>query len=219
VEISASLMCADLAHLGSQLQALEHAGVRRLHLDFSDGRFVPDRLLDRDIFRRLPSRERFVRESHLMIAAPHRCLAPFCLESDVVIVHWESTSDVRECLRRIHGEGVRAGLAISPGTAATVVCDLLPEIDLVLVMTVRPGFAGGRFLPEVVPKVAAIRRAVDGTGRAIELEVDGAVNPITIPALAAAGADVFVGGSSGLFTGGDIACEADRMRASAAPPP
>jgi ribulose-phosphate 3-epimerase len=106
-------------------------------------------------------------------------------------------------------------VAINPATPAAVVFDLLSEVDIVLVMTVQPGFAGGLFIPYTVRKVEAIRRAVAAAGCATEVGVDGSINPTTIPALAAAGADVFVGGSSGLFTGRDIGEEVRRMRKSA----
>ena len=213
--IAASLMCADFTRLNDQLDELAAAGVRRLHLDFADGTFVPNLILGPEVFGLLAARGDFMVESHLMIDRPERFLELFTAGSDLVVVHVEAVEDAATCLERIRLAGPRTGLALAPDTPATDVGALLSLVDMVLVMTVRPGFAGGRFLPDMRGKVAALRRMADLQERPVEIEVDGAINERTIPMLADAGADVFVGGSSGLFDGSPLE-DAARLMISAA---
>jgi ribulose-phosphate 3-epimerase len=215
VELAASLMCADFSRLAEQLDELREAGVPRLHLDFADGAFVPSLILGTEVFALLPDRGVFIVESHLMVREPARFVELFGRESDLVIVHAEALEDPAECFRRIREAGSRPGVALSPGTPAEVVEPLLPLVDQVLIMTVEPGFAGARFLPEMIAKVRRVRMLADQAGIELDIEVDGGVNPATIPLLAAAGANVFVGGSSGLFVDGHLRDAADHMLAAA----
>jgi ribulose-phosphate 3-epimerase len=196
VELSASLMCADFSRLAGQLGELREAGVQRLHLDFADGAFVPSLILGTEVFALLPSHT-FLVESHLMIRDPVRFVESFGHLSDLVIVHAETLDDAAECFRRIREAGARPGIALNPDTPGDILEPLLPLVDQVLVMTVQPGFAGGRFLPEMITKVREIRWLADRAGIPMDIEVDGGINPKTIPALAAAGANVFVGGVVG----------------------
>ncbi len=213
-EVSASLMCIDFRQFDAQLDLLREAGVTRLHLDFGDGRFVPNLILGMEIFRLLESRDDFLVESHLMVHEPGRLLPQFAAGSDYVIIHHEATAAPLDCLQQIKAEGRKAGLALRPETPAEAVEPLLDQLDQVLVMTVEPGFAGGRYIPEMVSKVRRLRALAVSRRTALELSVDGSINPRTIPALRAAGADVFVGGSSGLFTGADLALSARQMLAA-----
>jgi ribulose-phosphate 3-epimerase len=208
-------MCADFSKLGRQLSELREAGVRRLHLDFADGAFVPSLLLGTEIFSLLVGYTGFDLESHLMIRAPERFAAYFGSRSDRVIVHVEATTDVTACIDRIRGAGARPGLAVSPDTPIEGLEPLLPLVDQILIMTVQPGFAGAEFIPAMVEKVRWVHERAAATGLNLEIEVDGGINPHTIPALAAAGARAFVGGSSGLFIGSDLGAAAGRMLAAA----
>jgi ribulose-phosphate 3-epimerase len=208
-------MCADFAKLDRQLDELLVAGVRRLHLDFADGAFVPSLLLGTEIFSLLAGHAEFEVESHLMIRDPTRFAAYFGERSDLVIVHIEATPNVVECIDQIRSAGARPGLAVSPDTPIESLAPLLSLVDQVLIMTVQPGFAGALFIPAMVDKVRWIGERVAATGMHLEIEVDGGINPETIPALASAGASTFVGGSSGLFVGGDLGAAADRMLAAA----
>jgi len=211
MEVSASVMCMDFARFGEQLDALHAAGVTRLHLDFGDGHFVPNLILGAEVFQLLKGRDDFLIETHLMIEDPKSYLHLFIPGSDVLLIHPEAAPDAIGCLEEIRRAGLRAGIAVNPPTPAEAVIPILDHVDEVLVMTVSPGFAGSPYIPEMVGKVKAIREALAARRPEADLAVDGAINQRTIPALAAAGANVFVGGSSGLFTGADLASQAREM--------
>ncbi len=211
MEVSASVMCMDFARLGEQLDVLHAAGVTRLHLDFGDGHFVPNLILGTEVFQLLKGRDDFLLETHLMIEDPRSYLQLFLPGSDILLIHPEATPDAAGCLEEIRRAGVRAGIAINPSTPAEAALPILEDVDQVLVMTVSPGFAGRPFIPEMVGKVREIREALAARHPEADLAVDGAISRRTIPPLAAAGANVFVGGSSGLFTGADLASQAREM--------
>jgi glucokinase len=206
--LSASLMCADFAALEAQIQALERAGIACAHLDFGDGRFVRNLPLGVEIFAMLPPRAGWSRECHLMLSEPHEVMHLFTPHSDLIFFHVEASSDPFDCVAAIRDAGVRPGIALNPATPEQSIVDLLAEVGDILVMAVEPGFAGGSFVPEVVEKVRRIRDLADAVNPGIRIEVDGAVSARTIPSLADAGADRFVGGTSGLFVGGDLEASA-----------
>jgi ribulose-phosphate 3-epimerase len=202
--MSASMMCADFRALRRQLRDLEHGGVRCAHLDFGDGHFVPNLPLGLEIFALLPPRAAWARECHLMISEPLGLLKLFTPHADLVFFHIEATRDPRACIAALRRDGTRVGIALNPATPADALLPVLRDVDDVLVMTVEPGFAGARFVPEVVEKLARIRALADSVNPGIMIEVDGAVSPDNIPILARAGADRFVGGTSGLFLGENL---------------
>jgi len=210
-EVSASVMCMDFSRLDEQLDALHSAGVTRLHLDFGDGHFVPNLILGTEVFQLLRHRKDFRVETHLMIDDPGRFLHLFIKGSDFIIFHPEATPDPQACIREIRRAGLNAGIAVRPETPAGTLSPILSQVDYVLVMTVEPGFAGSPFIPEMVAKVKELKEALASRNPHADLAVDGAINQKTIPALAAAGANVFVGGSSGLFTGDDLARQAREL--------
>jgi ribulose-phosphate 3-epimerase len=197
-------MCADFSRLPSQIRSLERGGIRRAHLDFGDGRFVPNLPLGVEVFGQLPPRTAWRRECHLMIESPERLLPLFVPHADLVAFHVEATPDPRGCAELIARQGVRVSVALNPPTSADAVCDLLDVVDEVLVMTVNPGFAGSPFVPAMVEKVRQIRALADERKPGLQIEVDGAIGERTIPGLLEAGADRFVGGTAGLFTGADL---------------
>lgn len=211
LELSASLMCADFFHLGEQIAQLKAGGVIRLHLDFADGQFVPNLLLGTEVLSMLGSASGLKIESHLMIQDPARFLPLFIPGSDVVILHIESQPDPTGALEMIHTAGKLAGLALRPETPARSLLPYLARIDHVLVMCVQPGFAGGRFIPAAIEAVRELRRAADTVNPGLDIQVDGSINKQTIPPLLEAGANVFVGGSSGLFVGDDLAGRAREL--------
>lgn len=212
-EISASLMCADFTRLGAQLEDLRAAGIRRLHLDFVDGHFAPNFGLGTEIFALLGGYPDFRLESHLTLESPERLLHLFTPRSTWVIFHPEATPDPAACIEAIRNEGARPGIALTPATPVEACLPLLPHLDLVDVLTVPPGFAGGIYDPRTLGKVEQLRLEVDRRGLTVEIEVDGGVNARTIPAMLQAGADVLVGGSSGLFTGGSLRQQALQLQA------
>lgn len=206
--LSASIMCADFRALPQQLTQLGNAGVRRAHLDFGDGRFIRNFPLGVEVFSQLPPRSAWSRECHLMIEDPAPVLALFASEADLVFFHIEAAVDPNECIKAVRDSGARAGIAINPTTPPEALVPVMSRVDEILVMTVEPGFAGGRFVPAVINKVARIRALADGITPGLPITVDGAISPLTIPDLARAGADRFVGGTSGLFLGEDLEASA-----------
>jgi ribulose-phosphate 3-epimerase len=201
-------MCADFAALPSQFGALARGGVRSVHLDFGDGHFVRNLPLGVEVFAQLPARSDWHREAHLMVSEPIELLHLFAANSDLIFFHVESLSDPSACIEAIRDAGARPGIALNPATPPESIVDALTAVDEILVMTVEPGFAGSPFIPEVVEKVGRLRVLADAVNPSLRIEVDGAIGPRNIPSLVHAGADRFVGGSTGLFTGGDLEASA-----------
>jgi len=195
--IVASVLPADLARLGEEVAALQAAGVDRIQFDVMDGRFVPNLTFGPDVIAAARRHATVPFEAHLMVADPD-LLAPACAEAgcDLVIVHAEAPRHLHRTLMHVRGTGARAGVALNPATPFDAVVNVLDLVDLVLVMTVNPGFGGQTYIATMEPKIAIARTALDATGRAMEIEVDGGIAPDTIAGAAAAGADVFVTGSS-----------------------
>jgi ribulose-phosphate 3-epimerase len=197
-------MCADFRWLPVQLGALSSAGVRVAHLDFGDGRFVPNLPLGLEVFSQLPPRTLWKRECHLMIEEPLDLIPLFAPHSDMVTFHIEAASDPRACIAAIRQHGASVGLAMKPSTPVERVGPLLRDVDGLLVMSVEPGFAGAPFIPATIEKIRKLGKLRDRVHPALTIEVDGAINAGTIPPLVRAGADRFVGGSSGLFLQTDL---------------
>jgi ribulose-phosphate 3-epimerase len=203
-ELSASLMCADFSRLHEQLSQLRAGGVTRLHLDFADGHFASNLLLGTEVFAMIGRDSGLTIESHLMVQDPSQFLHLFIPGSDVVILHIESQTDLAAALDTIRRAGKIPGLAMRPETPSRAVVPYLGMIGQVLVLSVRPGFAGGEFLPASVDTIRELRQAANAENPSLDIQADGAINAQTIPILLKAGANVFVGGSSGLFVGDDL---------------
>jgi ribulose-phosphate 3-epimerase len=215
--VVASVLPCDFAALGSQVQQLERAGVDRIQWDVMDGRFVPNLTFGPDVIAATRDRVAIGYEAHLMVERPDpmldRWIAAGC---DLVIVHAEATTHLHRTLGRIRELGARSGVALNPATPLTAVEHVLDLSDLLLVMTVNPGFGGQRYLSSMRPKIEQARRLLDERAPHVELEVDGGIGPATIADAAAAGARVFCAGSA-LFTGeGTMADRVGALRAGAA---
>ena len=195
VEISPSILSADFADLGSELARI--ASADWAHVDVMDNHFVPNLTLGLPVVERLAAVSPVPVDAHLMIADPDRWAAAYAEAGAAgVTFHAEAATAPVRLARELRRLGVRAGLALRPATPIEPFLDLLPEFDLVLVMTVEPGFGGQRFLEVCVPKIRRARAAIDASGADVRLQVDGGVAPGTIEIAAQAGADVFVAGSS-----------------------
>jgi ribulose-phosphate 3-epimerase len=191
-----SVLPADFARLGAEVQDLCAAGVDRIQWDVMDGAFVPNLTFGPDVIAAAAEHTTVGFEAHLMVNDPdallHRYVEAGC---GLVIVHAETCTHLHRTLGHIRDLGARAGVALNPHTPATAVAHVLDETDLILAMTVNPGFGGQAYIPAVEPKIAELRRMIDESGLQIELEVDGGITDQTITGAAAAGADVFISGS------------------------
>ena len=191
-----SVLPADFARLGDEVRALSEAGVDRIQWDVMDGVFVPNLTFGPDVIAAARPHSSVGFEAHLMVVEPDELLGRYVdAGCDLIIVHAEACTHLHRTLARIRDLGARSGVALNPHTPAELIEYVLSETDLVLAMTVNPGFGGQAYIPGVERKVAHIRRMIDESGLPVELEVDGGITDATIRGAAAAGADVFISGS------------------------
>ena len=203
VKLAPSILAADFARLGEQVAEAEKAGANRIHVDIMDGHFVPNLSMGAPIVQSLRHVTRLPLETHLMISNPDFFLEEFVQAgSDSFLIHWEDNNNLHRTVWKVKELGKKVGVVINPSTPASVLEEILPDLDQVMVMTVDPGFGHQHFLHSTLPKIRRIREMIDNLHRGCELEVDGGVDQETAPLAYAAGADVFVAGSS-IF--GDIA--------------
>ncbi|MGH9042215.1 MAG: ribulose-phosphate 3-epimerase [Acidimicrobiia bacterium] len=197
VQIVPSVLPADFARLGEGVAALEKAGVDRIQWDVMDGHFVPNLTFGPDVIGACRSHCEVPFEAHLMVTNPDLLLKNYVdAGCELVIVHAETCTHLHRTLGSIHELGAKAGVALNPSSPLELIRHVLDLIDLVLVMTVNPGFGGQAYIATMEPKIAEARVLIEASGRAIELEVDGGIGPSTIAGAAAAGADVLVAGSA-----------------------
>ena len=210
VRVAPSILAADFSCLGDEVRAADQAGADYIHIDVMDGHFVPNISLGPVVVKSLRAHSAKPFDVHLMISPVDPYIPDFVeAGADIVTVHPESGAHLHRSIQLIKSLGKRAGVALNPGTPAEAVDYVLDAVDLVLVMSVNPGFGGQSFIPAMLDKIKALRGRIDATGRAIDLEVDGGVNRDTAPAIIKAGADVLVAGSA--VFGGDANAYADNI--------
>jgi ribulose-phosphate 3-epimerase len=222
LRIAPSILSADFARLGEEVRAVEGAGADWVHVDVMDGRFVPNLTLGPPIVAAMKKAATRPLDVHLMIVEPERYVDAFAdAGADVITVHAEASTHLHRTLEAIRARGRRAGVALNPHTSEEALRYVMGLVDLILVMSVNPGFGGQAFLPEVLPKVARLRQMIDAearaSGRVIDLQVDGGVKPGTARLVVEAGCDVLVAGSA-IFAAQDYAAAIRAIREDAEAP-
>ncbi|MDX1393886.1 MAG: ribulose-phosphate 3-epimerase [Gemmatimonadota bacterium] len=196
--IAPSILAADYARLGAEVKEAEEAGARWFQVDVMDGHYVPNISIGLPVLESLRAVTDSFLDVHLMISNPEAFIDPFAeAGADLISIHVEASTHLHGDLHRIRDVGCYAGVAINPATPAEAISEVLGYVDLILVMTVNPGFGGQTFIAEALPKIGTIRRMIDERGLPdVPIQVDGGIGPRTAPLAAAAGASVFVAGSS-----------------------
>ncbi|SKB37283.1 ribulose-phosphate 3-epimerase [Sphingopyxis flava] len=214
VRIAPSILSADFARLGDEVRAIEEAGADWVHIDVMDGHYVPNLTIGPMVVKALRPHSALPFDVHLMISPVDHFLDAFAAAgADIITVHPEAGAHIHRTVQHIKSLGKQAGVSLNPGTPAKMLDYLIDDIDLVLVMSVNPGFGGQSFIASQLRKIEAVRRMIDKSGRDIRLEVDGGIDAATAPQAIAAGADVLVAGTA-TFKGGpsDYADNIRRLR-------
>tara|TARA_B100001142_G_scaffold321789_1_gene369015 strand:- start:26 stop:697 length:672 start_codon:yes stop_codon:yes gene_type:complete len=214
VRIAPSILSADFARLGEEVKQLADCGADYIHIDVMDGHFVPNITIGPQVIKSIRPCCTLPFDVHLMISPVDCYLEAFASAgADIITIHAEATSDIKKSIRSIHSLGKRAGISIKPETELSIIRPVIEELDLVLVMTVNPGFGGQSFIYSQLKKISALRKIIDKTGLNIDLEVDGGINTDTAIEAVNAGADVLVSGSA-TFHNGNYAKNISSLRNS-----
>lgn len=201
-KIAPSMMCTDLMNVQRDIRVLEEAGVDYLHVDIMDNHFVPNITLSPDFVKAMKKITKVPLDIHLMVENPETSIPLYaqCEQDDILCVHYEATLHVQRALALIKKMGVKAGVALNPGTPLCMIEDLLPDLDMILIMTVNPGFAGQTLVPATLDKIRRLRKILtDKNFGHVMIEVDGNVSFKNAKIMRECGADIFVGGSSSVF--------------------
>jgi ribulose-phosphate 3-epimerase len=216
IKIAPSILAADFADLGWAVRAAEAAGADYIHVDVMDGHFVPNISVGLPVVAAVRRSTRLPLDVHLMIEAPERYLADFVRAgADLITVHVEACPHLHRTVQQIRELGARPGVVLNPATALEAAREILPFVDMVLIMSVNPGFGGQRYIPTITAKIARLAALIAETGREIEIEVDGGIDVDTTPQVVAAGATVLVAGTAVFGHAGGVVGGIAALRAAA----
>lgn len=205
------MLTADFLTLSDSIKKLEDAGVDMLHLDVMDGIFVPNISFGNPVIKSIKAHTKLPLDVHLMIDRPHRYIEDFARYADLLGFHYEAGSDNAETLKKIRDLGCKSCITIKPATKAEEIFNLLTLCDMVLVMSVEPGFGGQKFMPQAIDKIKAIKAEIDRQQLSVDIEVDGGINAETAPLAVAAGANVLVAGNY-IFSADDMGAKVKEIK-------
>jgi ribulose-phosphate 3-epimerase len=216
IKLAPSILSADFARLGEQIDEVVRVGADYIHVDVMDGHFVPNITIGAPVVAAIRPVTSLPLDVHLMIEHPEQYISEFVKAgADIITVHVEACPHLHKTIRLIKELGVKAGVSLNPATPIGAVEEFLPHVDLVLVMSVNPGFGGQTFIPETLPRIANMRKILDDRGLSAELEVDGGINADNAPDIVKAGANVLVAGNSVFRAKEGIARAMRRLREAA----
>lgn len=212
IKIAPSILSANFAYLADEIQKVEAAGADMLHIDIMDGHFVPNITFGPPVVSAIRKVSKLPFDVHLMITNPHEYIEPFAQAgADSITVHAETTPHLHRLIQNIKSKGLKAGISLNPGTSLANIDELLGDVDMILIMTVNPGFGGQQFISSSIPKIKRLRERIRQDGLNIDIEVDGGINSVTAAPVVQAGANILVAGSA-IYSSNDIAAAIRSLR-------